>query len=66
MLGALFMFTLFLLMIYRKKYLLFLEKPFLSWIGVVSYSIYLIHEDIGVLLINKYGKYMAFGAHYLP
>jgi peptidoglycan/LPS O-acetylase OafA/YrhL len=24
----------------------------------MSYSIYLIHEAIGVLLINKYGKYM--------
>jgi peptidoglycan/LPS O-acetylase OafA/YrhL len=45
-------------MIYRKRYLVFLENAFLSRIGVISYSIYLIHEDIGVLLINKYGKYM--------
>jgi len=56
--GCLLMFALFLLMIYRKKYLIFLEYPFLTRIGVISYTIYLIHEDIGVLLINKYGKYL--------
>ena len=30
-------------------------KPFSS-IGVASYSLYLIHENLGVLLINKYGS----------
>jgi len=45
-------------MIYKKKYLFFLERPILKRIGVISYAIYLIHEDIGVLLINKYGKYL--------
>jgi peptidoglycan/LPS O-acetylase OafA/YrhL len=39
----------------RRKYLSCLENPVLRRIGIISYSIYLIHEDIGVLLINKYG-----------
>jgi peptidoglycan/LPS O-acetylase OafA/YrhL len=56
--GCLIMFILFLLMIYNNKYLFFLKIPFLSRIGIISYSIYLIHEEIGVLLINKYGKYL--------
>jgi peptidoglycan/LPS O-acetylase OafA/YrhL len=58
LLGCLLMFTLFLLMIYRKRYLRLLENSFLSRIGVISYSIYLIHENTGILLMNKYGKYM--------
>jgi len=57
-LGSFIMFVLFLLMIYQKKYLSFLQKPFFTRIGLISYSIYLIHEDIGILLINKYGKYL--------
>jgi len=52
------MLILFMLMIYKKKYLFFLENPILKRIGVISYSIYLIHETIGVLLINKYAGYL--------
>jgi peptidoglycan/LPS O-acetylase OafA/YrhL len=58
LISSIFTLALFLLMIYRKRYLIFLESPFLTRIGVISYTIYLIHEDIGVLLINKYGKYL--------
>jgi peptidoglycan/LPS O-acetylase OafA/YrhL len=58
MIACILMFALFLLMIYQQKYLSFLENALLTRIGVISYSIYLIHEDIGVLLINKYGKYL--------
>jgi len=58
LMGCFVIFSLFLLMIYRKKYLGFLEYPLLTRIGVISYTIYLIHESIGVLLINKYGKYL--------
>ncbi len=46
---------LFLLMIYRKTALGFLEHRVLAQIGIISYSMYLIHEDIGVLLIHRYG-----------
>ncbi|HMH23165.1 MAG TPA: acyltransferase [Puia sp.] len=52
------MITLFLLMIYKRSYLSFLENPLFRRIGVISYSVYLAHEHIGVLLINKYGGYL--------
>ena len=58
MIACLLMFSLFFLMIYQKKYLSFLANPLFTRIGVISYTIYLIHEEIGVLLINKYGKYL--------
>jgi len=48
----------FLLMIYRKKYLSFLDNALFRRIGLLSYSVYLIHETIGILLINKYGAYL--------
>jgi peptidoglycan/LPS O-acetylase OafA/YrhL len=56
--AGVLMFAFFLVMIYKKKYLSFLDAPVLNRIGVISYTIYLIHEEIGVLLINKYGKYL--------
>lgn len=46
---------LFLLMIYKKKYLFFLDNALFRRIGVISYSVYLIHEVAGVLLIHTYG-----------
>ena len=58
MVALLIMVVLFLLMIYRSRYLFFLKIAFVSRIGIISYSMYLIHEDIGLLLINKYGKYL--------
>jgi peptidoglycan/LPS O-acetylase OafA/YrhL len=58
MVACLLMFGLFFLMIYQKKYLSFLVNPLFNRIGVISYTIYLIHEEIGILLINKYGKYL--------
>lgn len=45
---------LFLLFIYRPKYLAFLNNKPLLFIGMVSYPLYLIHENIGVLLINRF------------
>lgn len=56
--ASMLMIVLFLLMINRNKYLFFLENRFLTRIGMISYTIYLIHEDIGVLLICKYGIYL--------
>jgi len=52
------MFALFLLLIYYEKSLSFLQRSFICRIGVISYSIYLIHEQIGILLINKYEGYL--------
>ena len=42
-----------LLFIYKPQYLSFLSTKFISKLGVASYSIYLIHQNAGVLLINK-------------
>ena len=50
--------TLFLLLIYKRKYLSFLNNALFKRIGIISYSIYLIHEVTGTLLINKYGAYL--------
>jgi peptidoglycan/LPS O-acetylase OafA/YrhL len=44
---------LFLLMIYKKEYLVFLHHPLMRRIGMISYSIYLIHEVIGVILMSR-------------
>jgi peptidoglycan/LPS O-acetylase OafA/YrhL len=40
---------LFLLMIYKRQYLFFLNISLFKRIGVISYSIYLIHEVIGTM-----------------
>jgi peptidoglycan/LPS O-acetylase OafA/YrhL len=58
LIGFVVMLILFSLLIYSKKGLIFLENRFLKRIGVISYTIYLIHETVGILLINKYGKYL--------
>jgi peptidoglycan/LPS O-acetylase OafA/YrhL len=52
------MIALFVLMIYKRQYLFFLENPLFRRIGVISYSVYLAHENIGILLINKFGGYL--------
>jgi len=56
--ACLLMFGLFLLLICRRNYLSFLDNALFERIGIISYTIYLIHEEIGVLLINKYGHYL--------
>jgi peptidoglycan/LPS O-acetylase OafA/YrhL len=48
-----FFIFLFMLMIYIPKYLIFFNIKFLNIIGVSSYFLYLIHENIGVFLIHK-------------
>jgi peptidoglycan/LPS O-acetylase OafA/YrhL len=55
---ALFTTILFLLLIYKRNSLCILENTFITRIGIISYSIYLIHEVIGILLINKYSHYL--------
>ncbi len=56
-LAFLLMITLFLLFIYKPQYLSFLKNRFIARIGVTSYTIYLIHQNVGVLLINKLSVY---------
>ena len=45
--------TIFLLFIYKPEYLSFLSNSTLSKIGVASYSIYLIHEYNGYLIMDR-------------
>jgi peptidoglycan/LPS O-acetylase OafA/YrhL len=45
---------LFLVMIYKPKIISFLDNKLLQSIGASSYFLYLIHENIGVLLIYKF------------
>lgn len=51
------LFGLFGMFCYFPKYLSPLKNRYILDIGVSSYFLYLIHEPIGVLLINKFGKY---------
>lgn len=51
------LFLLFYFFIYYPQKLSFLENKLLTTIGVSSYFLYLIHEHIGVLLINKLCHY---------
>jgi len=44
---------LFLIFIYREKWLFFLRTNFILWTGMISYPLYLLHEDVGLLLMNK-------------
>jgi len=39
--------------IYNLKYLTVLNNPLISKIGLASYSIYLIHQNVGILILNK-------------
>lgn len=48
-----FFILLFFIMIYNEQSIIFLNNKFLNTIGVSSYFLYLIHENIGVFLINK-------------
>lgn len=45
--------SLFLLMIYSPERITFLNNYFLNKIGISSYFLYLIHENIGVFLIHE-------------
>lgn len=51
---TLFFVSLFLLFIYAPSFLGFMNNKILTSMGIASYSLYLIHENIGVLLIHKY------------
>jgi peptidoglycan/LPS O-acetylase OafA/YrhL len=51
------MLALFFFFIYYPKKLSFLNNSLISRIGISSYFLYLIHEHIGVLMINKLAKY---------
>ncbi len=50
------MLLVFTLLIYRPALLHFLSHRSLTNVGIASYSLYLIHENLGVFLIHQYGS----------
>lgn len=56
----------FILFIYCPKYLSFLNNKLMTSIGIASYTLYLIHENIGVLLISKYAGKLGFFSFIFP
>ncbi|GAB2826093.1 acyltransferase family protein [Ferruginibacter profundus] len=60
------MFLLFLGFIYYPDKLSFLEKKIIVRIGVASYVLYLVHEHIALLIINRWGHYFYPLSYALP
>lgn len=58
-LGMFFVFfSLFIMLIYFPELIGFIENKLFLKIGMSSYFLYLIHENIGVLIINKYAVFL--------
>src|SRR6185312_8587049 len=49
--------SMFITMLYKPFYLKILKLKFITQIGVSSYILYLIHENIGVIAIDKLSLY---------
>lgn len=60
------MLVLFMCFIYIPELLSFFENKLLVSIGVASYIIYLIHENIGVMLIYLFGSKMGGNSYLFP
>lgn len=60
------MILLFLLFVYLPRYLKIFENKLLIRIGLSSYFLYLIHQNIGVLFIYNYGWSSSKTAFFLP
>ncbi|NBW35230.1 MAG: acyltransferase [Cytophagia bacterium] len=43
----------FLIFVYKPKVLAFLTNKFVLWVGLISYPVYLLHQNIGLILINR-------------
>lgn len=54
---AILVMLVFLVFLYFPEYLSFLGNKLFRKVGVASYSIYLIHQNVGVLSINKLSYY---------
>jgi peptidoglycan/LPS O-acetylase OafA/YrhL len=53
------MYALFICFVYYPKLLSVFENKLLVTVGVCSYFLYLIHQNLGVFLINKLGPYFS-------
>jgi len=56
----------FIFFIYKRDAIAFLSKKWISKIGVASYSIYLIHQNIGLLIIYNTTKYLGSFQYIVP
>ncbi len=50
---SLIVFVLLLLFVFKPNYISFLGNSFFSKLGLVSYSVYLIHQNVGILAIHN-------------
>ncbi len=57
LLFCVIMYILFLIFIYRPVYISLLGSRYAVKLGIATYSVYLLHENIGVLIINKFSFY---------
>lgn len=57
---------LFMLLVFKRNALRLLNNRWIVFIGVASYGLYLIHENIGLWLIMHIGSYMGNAATILP
>jgi len=48
----------FMLLIYAPACLAWLQNRYIVRLGIISYSVYLLHESIGLLLINKLSSFV--------
>ena len=53
--------ALFIIFIYKEKWLTFLCNPLIAKIGLISYPLYLIHQNVGGLIIYKIDLLYPFG-----
>lgn len=53
---AAFIFT-FLFFLFSIEYLKFINLRALEWLGGISYSLYLVHQNVGYIVINKLKDY---------
>jgi len=45
--------ALFVILVYRENWLAFLKLKIIVWIGLISYPLYLLHQNVGLILINQ-------------
>jgi peptidoglycan/LPS O-acetylase OafA/YrhL len=59
-------FMILLSFLFKPRYISFLANKTLSKIGVASYSIYLIHENVGFLVMNRIASVFQSWNHIIP
>jgi peptidoglycan/LPS O-acetylase OafA/YrhL len=50
---------LFFIFLFKESWLMFLKNPIIAKIGLISYPLYLIHQEVGGLIIKKIGDFFS-------